>query len=145
MGDQEVKNQALGEAVRARRLARGWSLADAANASGLHHSYWSKLENGFYQTPAPKYLQIIASVLEMPIEDLHGLAGYTVSKELPSFKPYLRAKYDLPPEAIAQLESYMSFLRNQYGIPKDQPVFPSKRKGVKTPKDSDNNQDRKAA
>jgi transcriptional regulator with XRE-family HTH domain len=128
MDSKEVKNQALGDVVRARRLSRGMSLADAAAVSGLHHSYWSKLENGQYLTPAPRYLQTIGTVLDIPIEDLYGLAGYEVPKRLPSFKPYLRAKYDLPPEAIADLEKYFEMLRNHYGIPKDQPVFPPKPK-----------------
>jgi transcriptional regulator with XRE-family HTH domain len=129
MENKEVKNQALGEVVRARRLSRGMSLADAAAASGLHHSYWSKLENGQYQTPAPQYLQNISDVLDIPIEDLYALTGYQVPKLLPSFKPYLRSKYsDLPPEAIAELERYFEILRNFYGIPRDQPVFPPKTK-----------------
>jgi transcriptional regulator with XRE-family HTH domain len=128
MEEREVKNQALGEVVRARRVSRGMSLADAAAASGLHHSYWSKLENGHYQTPSPRHLQTIAATLELPIEDLYGLAGYAVSDKLPSFKPYLRAKYDLPPEAVSDLERYFDLLRNYYGIPKDYPVFPPKTK-----------------
>lgn len=126
MEEKEVKNKTLGDLVRARRLSRGMSLADAAAASGLHHSYWSKLENGQYQTPNPKHLQTIAVVLGIPIEDLYGLTGYEVPSRLPSFKPYLRAKYDLPPEAVADLERYFDLLRSYYGIPKDKAVFPPK-------------------
>lgn len=137
MENREVKNQSLGEIVRSRRLARGMSLADAAVASGLHHSYWSKLENGHYQSPSPRHLQTIATVLDIPIEDLYGLAGYEVPERLPSFKPYLRAKYDLPPEAVSELERYFELLRNHYGIPKDQPVFPPKPKVESQPEDSD--------
>jgi|SRR5580704_9224962 transcriptional regulator with XRE-family HTH domain len=128
MEEREVKNQTLGTVVRSRRVSRGMSLADAAAASGLHHSYWSKLENGHYQTPSPRHLQTIAVTLKLPIEDLYGLAGYAVSDKLPTFTPYLRAKYDLPPEAVAELERYFELLRNYYGIPKDQPVFPPKPK-----------------
>ncbi|HEY3842273.1 MAG TPA: helix-turn-helix transcriptional regulator [Acidimicrobiales bacterium] len=124
MKDQEVKNQSLGELVRSRRLAHGMSLADASAASGIHHSYWSKLENGKYRTPAPRHLQTIAKTLDIPIEDLYNLAGYGVPDRLPTFTPYLRAKYDLPPEAIADLERYFEMLRKHYGIPENQPVFP---------------------
>jgi transcriptional regulator with XRE-family HTH domain len=121
---KEVRNRTLGETVRSRRLARGMSLAGAAAASGIHHSYWSKLENGHYQTPAPRHLQTIATTLVMPIEDLYNLAGYGVPDRLPTFTPYLRAKYDLPPEAIGDLERYFDMLRSYYGIPKNQPVYP---------------------
>jgi transcriptional regulator with XRE-family HTH domain len=127
-------NQTLGEFVRTRRQSMSLSLADAAEASDLDPSYWNKLENGHYQSPAPQHLQTIADVLNVPTEDLYGLAGYDIPKRLPSFQPYLRAKYDLPPEAIADLERYFDFLRYQYGIPKDQPVFPPK---PQTAEDSD--------
>lgn len=119
-------NQQLGDFVRSRRLSMNLSLADAAERSDLDPSYWNKLENGHYQNPAPQHLSSIAEVLDVPIEDLYGLAGYELPKGLPSLQPYLRAKYDLPPEAIADLERYFAYLRSYYGIADDQPVFPPK-------------------
>ena len=65
-------------------------------------------------------------MLKVPFEDLYALAGYKTPDELPTFRPYMRAKYDLPPEAVRELESYFEFLRNQYGIAKHEPVFPPK-------------------
>ena len=119
-------NQELGDFVRSRRLSLGLSLADAAEASDLDPSYWNKLENGHYQNPAPQHLRSIAEVLSVPLEDLYGLAGYDTPHRLPSLHPYLRAKYDLPPQAIADLERYFEYLRSYYGIPEDRPVFPPK-------------------
>jgi transcriptional regulator with XRE-family HTH domain len=124
-----VTNQSLGELISARRLERNRSIADLARASGLTHSYWSKLESGQIRTPAPKYLRLIASTLDIPLGDLQALTDYVTSDSLPSFKPYMRAKYnDLPPEAIVQLEGYFHYLRQYYGIPEDQPVYPPKSK-----------------
>jgi len=122
----DAKNQSLGEYIKTPRLSRDLSLQDAAKISGLHFSYWSKLEAGQYEAPAPKHLQAIARTLEVNFEDLYGLAGYESPQRLPSFKPYLRAKYELPPEAVADLERYFELLRAYYDIPKDQPVFPPK-------------------
>ena len=122
----DAKNQSLGEYIRTRRLSRGLSLQQAAAESKLHLSYWSKLEAGQYEAPAPKHLQAIAKVLDVHFEDLYNLAGYEAPERLPSFTPYLRAKYELPPEAVADLERYFELLRNFYGIPKDQPVYPPK-------------------
>lgn len=119
-----VGNQSLGRFIRTRRQALHLSLAQAAVVSELDPSYWNKLENGHYQNPAPQHLRTIARVLSVPAEDLYGLAGYDIPERLPSFQPYLRAKYDLPPDAIADLERYFELLRSYYGIPKDQPVFP---------------------
>jgi transcriptional regulator with XRE-family HTH domain len=95
-------------------------------ASGLHLSYWSKLEAGQYESPSPKHLQAIAKVLGVNFEDLYNLAGYEAPERLPSFTPYLRTKYQLPPEAVADLERYFELLRSHFGIPQDQPVFPPK-------------------
>ena len=43
---------------------------------------------------------------------------------------YARLRYDLPPEAIADLERYFEYLRSYYNIPQDQPVFPPKPKAT---------------
>ena len=120
------KNQSLGEYIRARRGSLDLSLSEAAEISGLHLSYWSKLETGQYEAPAPKHLQAIARTLDVAFEDLYGLAGYEIPQRLPTFKPYLRAKYELPPEAVRDLERYFELLRSYYNIPKDKPVFPPK-------------------
>jgi len=124
---KDIKNQTLGEYISERRASRNLSLADAADLSGLHLSYWSKLEAGKYESPAPKHLMAIARTLGVDFEDLYGLAGYESPERLPTFQPYLRAKYELPPEAIADLERYFELLRNYYDIPKDQPVYPPKK------------------
>ena len=84
--------------------------------------------------PSPKHLQAIARALNVSIEDLYGLAGYDIPERLPTFTPYLRAKYELPPEAVSDLERYFELLRSYYGIAKDQPVFPPKEPGAPTPK-----------
>jgi transcriptional regulator with XRE-family HTH domain len=112
-------------------LSRELTLSDAAALSGLHVSYWSKLETGHYKAPSPKHLQTIARVIDVRYEDLYGLAGYDTPERLPTFAPYLRAKYDLPAQAIGELERYFAMLRSFYDIPPDQPVFPPK------PKDND--------
>jgi transcriptional regulator with XRE-family HTH domain len=124
----DTKNQSLGEYIKQRRVERGLSYADAAELSGLHLSYWSKLEAGKYEAPAPKHLMAIARALKVDFENLYSLAGYESPDRLPTFTPYLRAKYQLPPEAVADLERYFELLRNYYDIPKDQPVFPPKPK-----------------
>lgn len=116
----------LGEFIKARRESRNISKADACRQSGLDYSYWVKLEAGVYQMPSPKALELVAEVIGCTAADLYALAGYRMDGELPGFGPYLRSKYHLPSEAIDQLESYFAFLRHQYGISPDEPVFPPK-------------------
>lgn len=119
-----VINQALGEYVRTRRTSQNLSFNECAEHSGLHHTFWRKLEAGEYESPSPKNLHLVAETISCPIEDLYALCGYPVSTEMPSLVPYLRTKYDLPPEAISDMERYFAQLRSYYGIPDDQPVFP---------------------
>jgi transcriptional regulator with XRE-family HTH domain len=122
----ENKNPSLGDFVRARRESRGLDYYKAEQASGLDHTFWRKLEAGQYESPSPKSLQAIAKALRVPLEDLYALAGYDVGVRLPSFKPYLRARYHLPHRAVVELERYFDLLRNYYDIPADKPVFPPK-------------------
>lgn len=122
----DTRNKALGDYIKGRRESRGLSYYEAADASDLDHTYWRKLEAGAYASPRPQVLQAIAAVIEAPLADLYALAGIAPTEELPAFAPYLRGKYHLPSEAIDQLEGYFAFLRSQYGIPDDTPVFPPK-------------------
>ena len=122
----EEKNQSLGDYVRARRESRQLDYYQAAERSGLDHTFWRKLEVGAYASPSARSLQAIAKTLKAPIADLYALAGYEPSVRLPSFRPYLRARYHLPHEAVADLERYFEMLRSYYGIPADVPVFPPK-------------------
>ena len=44
------------------------------------------------------------------------MTDWLPSKELPSFRPYLRAKYhDLPPDAITELERNFADIARRYG------------------------------
>jgi transcriptional regulator with XRE-family HTH domain len=122
--NKEDNNPSLGKYVQSRRLARNLGIPQAAAKAGLDDSYWRKLEAGHYSSPDAKTLRIVADTLGCPLEDLYGLCGYTVADDLPALTPYLRTKFDLPPEAVADMEKYFTQLRSYYGIPDDQPVFP---------------------
>lgn len=129
----EKKNQSLAEYIRDRRESRKLDYYQAAERSGLDHTYWRKLEYGQYEAPSPKALKAIADALRVPLEDLYALAGYDLPTKLPAFPGYLRARYHLPHQAVAELERYFELLRHYYGIPSDRQVFPPKpRTGKRT-------------
>jgi transcriptional regulator with XRE-family HTH domain len=121
-------HQSLAQFVTARREALGINAYEAARRAGLHRSYWSKLEAGNYGSPNPRTLSGIARALELPIERLYRVVGYAPAQRLPGLRPYLRAKYHLPHEAVVDVERYFQQLRDYYGIPKGQRVFPPKPK-----------------
>lgn len=48
--------------------------------------------------------------------DVFALAGYTSPRQLPTLRPYLRAKYgELPEQAVRDVEAYLARLQQQYG------------------------------
>jgi hypothetical protein len=56
-------------------------------------------------------------VLGIPAADLFATTDWLPRKELPTFRPYMRAKYkELPDEAVTEMEAYLSQLANKYGL-----------------------------
>jgi transcriptional regulator with XRE-family HTH domain len=101
----------LGNTLRERRLELNLSLGQLADATGLHKSFLSRLESGVVRQPSADSLQRVAAALELPDTTVFGLLGERARDQLPPLQPYLRAKYDLPDAAIADITAYLS----QYG------------------------------
>lgn len=98
----------VGEIIKAKRLEMGLSMAKASTAAHVDARWWSRLEQGVYENPDPKSLNRVAKVLDLEVTDLFVAANF--SDGLPSFAPYLRSRYDLPPEAIRQLQEHFDLL-----------------------------------
>jgi transcriptional regulator with XRE-family HTH domain len=107
---------ALGETLRAARLAKGLSARKLAAAAGLTHSFISKLESATYDSVSPDSLMSLARALDLAPEDLFTLAGFRLPDALPSFGPYLRVRYgeELPPGARAALTEVFETLQRQH-------------------------------
>jgi transcriptional regulator with XRE-family HTH domain len=108
--------QALGETLQAARVAKGLSARKLAETSGLTHSFISKLESATYDSVSPDSLMALARALDLAPEDLFTLAGFRLPDALPSFGPYLRARYgeELPPGARAALTEVFETLKKQH-------------------------------
>jgi len=104
---------ALGKFIRTCRRAKGLSLAQAERRSGVDLTYWSRLERNELRSPNPRHLSAVASALEVPYQELFGLAGYYLPADLPSLRPYLRAKYALDSEGIAEVERVFAAIRDR--------------------------------
>jgi transcriptional regulator with XRE-family HTH domain len=108
--------QTLGETLKTARIAKGLSARKLAEASGLTHSFISKLESATYDSVSPDTLMALARALDVGPEDLFTLAGFRLPDALPSFGPYLRARYgeELPPGARAALTEVFETLKRQH-------------------------------
>src|SRR5438105_10527429 len=110
-----VDPRQLGAYIKRARLRSGLSIRSLAAAAGVDFSWLSRLERGDYTNPDPRHLSQVALALEIDVADLYVLAGYRSGEGLPGFAPYLRAKYDLPPEAIEQLNTHFELINERYG------------------------------
>ncbi len=108
--------QELAELLRTRRESLGRSMRQVAAVTGINVSTISVIEAGTNLSPLPETLKDIARVLQLPMSDLFVIADWLPAGELPTLKPYLRAKYhDLDDEAIADLERYAEWLARKHG------------------------------
>lgn len=100
--------------VSQSRKAAGLTMDQLAARVGVAKSnvhYWESgggLRNADVLGP-------LAEALELSFEDLAAAAGYARGEGLPSFTPYLRAKYGaLPEEALEEAEAFFGELTERY-------------------------------
>jgi transcriptional regulator with XRE-family HTH domain len=111
-------NQArrLGQFISTRRQQLGLSMRQLAREIDANIATISFLEAGTHLSPQPDTLRAIARVLGVPIGDLFVTADWLPANELPTLKPYLRAKYqDLDEQAIADIEAYANQRAQRHG------------------------------
>lgn len=98
MGSRKPKT--FGERLRMRREELSLGLREAAELATINPSHLMRLERD-EKRPTAGVADRLAKVLRLNAEDLKAQAS-----ELPRFAPYLRAKYDLDDQAIAELEEH---------------------------------------
>lgn len=107
----------LGRLLRARREELGLSTRQLAEQADMNDATIVRIEQGAFAAPRPDKLSRIAEALGLSLADVFALADYTVPHDLPTFAPYLRAKYrTLPPKALRELQNYFDDLTARYGI-----------------------------
>jgi transcriptional regulator with XRE-family HTH domain len=107
----------VGRVIREQREQLGLSQRRLVALAGINHATLHKLENGVLRSPQTDTLRAVATALQLSVTDLFAVAGWLPANELPTLRPYLRAKYrDLDEQAIADLERYADELSQRYGI-----------------------------
>jgi transcriptional regulator with XRE-family HTH domain len=100
--------------MQRRRRELGLSIRAVAEQSGLPSTTVFRIESGEIASPKPQQLDRIAHVLKVDVEDYYALMGYLTPDALPSLQPYLRVKYNLPPQAARQIDEYFSALHDRW-------------------------------
>jgi len=104
----------LGATIRQARERAGLSLRQLAAMTGIPRMTLHHLELDEIDRPNPKLLHTLAERLELNSDDLFAFVGYRSSHTLPSLAPYLRAKYQLPPEAVAEANEALRDILDRY-------------------------------
>ena len=109
--------QQLGQLLKARREERGLSMRGLARATAIHQTTIVRLEAGSIVAPKADKLSRIAEALGIGGADYFALAGYAVPADLPSLRPYLRAKYQgLLSEDLDKIETYVGRIAKKRGF-----------------------------
>lgn len=111
----------LGPYLRSLREARGLTLREVEQASGVSNPYLSQLETAKISRPSPHILHKLASVYGVPYEFLMEKAGYIGPPSppaehepaVPGSRIPAAALRDLSPEEEEALLDYLAFLRYQ--------------------------------
>ncbi|MCV7101803.1 helix-turn-helix transcriptional regulator [Mycobacterium palustre] len=100
-----------------KRAEAGLSVNEVARRALVDPGTVWRIEQGSIPTPRAESLTAIGGVLGIPAVDLFATVGWIPSRELPSFGPYLRAKYpQLPDGALREIEAYFEAVAGKWGI-----------------------------
>lgn len=66
---EKTGSEALGDLIRERREAKGWTRRDLAEQTGLSYPYISQLETA-YRLPSSRAMQVLARALDIEAGDL---------------------------------------------------------------------------
>lgn len=109
--------QRLGHLIQKTRHTRKLSLRQLSTMAGIPRSTIERLEKGEIARPRPDLLSSLAHSLAIPIADLYAVVSYSAPHDLPSFAPYMRARYgDLPPAALDELTRFFEALAAREGV-----------------------------
>lgn len=109
-----MKQRTLGDVLRKAREAQGlstWQLAKLIDTVPSQVLRWETGE----RVPKTAALLALAEQLELPAVELLALAGRRpVEAITPTLPAMLRAEYDLPPEAVEEIQSYITTVAQKY-------------------------------
>jgi transcriptional regulator with XRE-family HTH domain len=104
----------LGTRIRRARERARLSLRNLEAITGISRAMLHRLELDELDNPSAATLRRLADALELDSDDLFALMGYQPRTALPSLTPYLRARYQLPPDALAEATEALQGILEKY-------------------------------
>ena len=103
--------------IKYQREKRDWSLSDFASRSDLTPSFLSRLEQGDYNTVKYDVIQKLAAGFSLSVRVFLWkceLIEREEHLELPDFEFYLKEKFQLPSEAIEDMNLFLELIHKKY-------------------------------
>lgn len=111
--------KALGEVVREARQEKGWTLREAADATGIHNAHLSQIESGKILQPGQAILWTLAETYDLDFTKLLRLAGHTTKSAAAGRRSLagavLRSLDDLTDDEQRALLAYMEQMKREQG------------------------------
>ncbi len=106
----------LGIFLKNLRQELGLSMHEAARRSGLSPSYISKIESGnVFKSITVWAIVKFSKIYGIPVNNLLEKAGFLEKQdELPGLSIYLRLKYDVPFQAVKDMEIAWEIIKKKY-------------------------------
>jgi transcriptional regulator with XRE-family HTH domain len=105
----------LGDLLRQKRSDLGWTLREVQEKTGIHNAHLSQIEKGAITRPAPNILFTLASLYDLPYDQLLQLAGHFRADNRQAQRSVqgaaLHALEELTPEEQRQVLDFMKTLR----------------------------------
>lgn len=112
MNNQDEKAARLAKTLRRARENSGLSVRQLETVSGVAKSVISRFEHE--GRGSAQNLLALARALELRASDLFSQAGRSVPKAGLSLPAMLRAEYDLPPQAIKEIQHNIEIIARKY-------------------------------
>jgi len=92
-------------------MAAGYSVAEVAQRAHVNRATVWRLEQGLIAKPQAESLLAIGRVIDIEPADIFATVGWLSGDQLPTFVPYLRAKYaGLPAKAEREIVRHFDLI-----------------------------------
>lgn len=114
MKSEERSRKTPGQMLDTARQRAGLSLRQLEAITNIPRSTIDRILKDEVDNPLPEHLVTLADAVELNSTDVFIAAGLPIPTDLPSLEPYLRTKYDLPPEALAEARKSLEQILEKY-------------------------------
>jgi transcriptional regulator with XRE-family HTH domain len=109
------EKERLATLVHSKRQELGFTARELARRAGVDVGVITQIERGINDRPRIESLRAIGLALQIPLADVFATVNWLPSDELPTLRPYMRAKYEnLPDEAVDEVERFIASLNEKH-------------------------------